>query len=133
MTLDPSKNPLGLAPVAMRLAGQDLALIVTPKAARVAFKLLGDKDPRVMLIVNRCDAVILSCAACALIATLDDKADVSRVEKWLAAEPRKYKELEAATVEAFARYYRALGIADDDDAPPGGSGAPPSSPSTSGA
>lgn len=102
-------------PVLLTLAGQSLELSFSPRAMRVAQRLLNGKNPRVLLATERGEDVIVTCAACALIKQLADKADVERVLKWLDRDPGGYVALEAAVLEAALRYYKALGLVQGDD------------------
>lgn len=124
------------APITIHLGNQTRTLKVTAQSIRVAQRLLGGSSPRIALAAHRDIGVITDCAAAAFIHELGDKADPNRVGKWIDAEPHKYKELEAKTVEAYRRYYVATGVIPDDGpeggAPQGEAESPePSSPETS--
>lgn len=104
-----------IEPVSIMLAGEAREFSFSPRAMRLAQKLLGGKNPRMLLATERGEDVIITCAACGLIKQMGDKADVERVQKWLDREPEKYVELEQAVLEAALRYYRAIGLVQGDD------------------
>lgn len=124
------------APQTIHLGGQTRSLVVTPKALRVAQRLLGGKDPRIQLLteggLGSLD-VIVSCAAAALVHEMGDKADPGRIEKWIEREPLKYPELHAVVLRCYVLAYQALGvIPPDDEDPAQGKEAPPPSPAQPG-
>jgi hypothetical protein len=104
-----------IEPVEMMLGGEARAFSFSPRAMRLAQKLLNGRNPRVLLATERGEDVIITCAACGLIKQMGDKADVERVSKWLDREPEKYPELERCVLEAALRYYKAIGVVQDDD------------------
>lgn len=110
----------------IHIGQQTRTLRVDFKCIRIAHKLLG-RDPRTALLMDDGPATICDLLACALIASMGDKADANRVGAWLSAEPGRFLEFQDIVTRAYTSYYEALGIVEkrvDEDKPKGGESAP---------
>lgn len=110
----------------IHIGGQTRTLRVDFKCIRIAHKLLG-RDPRAALLTDANPAVICDLLACALIASMGDKADANRVGVWMSAEPERYLEFYEVTAKVYEAFYEATGVIEksvDADKPKGGESAP---------
>lgn len=101
-------------PITIDIGGETRTLRVDGVALRAATMHNDGRDPRQQLEVGN-PTLVYTCAAAALIHQLKDKASPARVSKWIDDDPAKYLELAAKTIEAFRRYYVAIGLLEDND------------------
>lgn len=121
----------------LRIGGQTRALKITSRTL-ITFKswMPGHIGMREALVLHSGDPGVVSIAIAACLRHKerggDEKITPGRVGTWIDAEPKRFLEIEAATLALADEYFRAIGVVEDEQPGEAGAGSSPAKSSTSG-